>query len=509
MKNYCVSMAEFPRLVPENEDGPRWKRAMESLPEGGMIIAEVAEYIVSTTITLKPNITILGQGNGRFHLGTTFKYTGTGAAFNFSKVTAGIKLSNFKITTDNNDLNYQKFVGIEVNSAELVTIQDITITNARIGIDCTASLRYIYLLKIENVFIWDCLNEGIYIRNTGQWKNGIYIAVGEISDNGIGIRASKGQGNTIEGKASEMGRNRIGAILLEGGIWTIKGSLWIENSPYGVQITGGNHHILGDIYCVSPINILGGSVSVDTQSHVQPLQKTMIKKGLVFWFSFEEGEGLATYDRKGAAKGVFSSMPLWNSDTSVFGTTVELKNGQLSIPIDKLDWTNDWTVMILAKGPNTSNLLHIKSSDNLKNLIFRVYPDGIQLTVNNVFKKNFRSYPNGDATINMNWHIVSYNRKTNKLNCYSQSGQIRDSYDIVIDQILSNPSYINIASNGAVLDDFILYNRLLSDSEIRAITQMKIPPDVKDEDYILMKSPNGSYWKQTIDDNGKASWKKM
>jgi hypothetical protein len=518
---YYISIKSFPRAAEETDDSPRWQRAINSLSDGGKVIAEVAEYKLSSTIIMKENVIIEGQGNGRWKKGTTFKYTGTGSAFTFasktnsdssvSPATTGAKLKNFKITTSSTDANYRNFTGIDVNCAELVMIQNLTITNAKIGIDITGSSSYIYLLDIDNIFIWNCLNEGIYVRQTGDWKNGIRIKVGDISDNGIGIRGARGIGNTIIGNASEMGRNKTGAILIEDGIWRIQGYLWIENSPYGIQSTGGHVEALEDLYCLSPINKLGGSQNIKNQTLVQPVSSTMIKKGLVFWYSFDEGSGNAIYDRTKALKGTLTS-PTWNTDSSAFGTTVQVASGDISIPKDKINWLNDWTLLMLCKGPNSGYAFVAKGSDTTKNIVLRPYSNGIQLSINSTFRKNFATFPNGDPQTNMTWHIVSYNATTKIMSAYSQSGKLQDTFDLTpypIDATLATPSLVSLGTIGTVSDEVIIFNRIISDSEIRAITSMTLPPDVKDVDFSLLKSPDGSRWKQTIDNAGVTTWVKL
>jgi len=512
-QKYFVSITEFPRLAAEVTDDPRINRALASstLSKGGVLVFEIAEYIINSTITLMPNITILGQGNGRFHTGTTFRYTGTGAAFNFGTATAGIKLVNFKITTGSTDSNYRNFTGIDVNRAELVVIQDVLISNAKIGIDCTGSDNYIYLLKIDNIFIYNCLNEGIYVRSTGNWKNGIYIGVGEISDNDIGIRAGRGIGNVIEGKASEVGRNRTGGILVEDGVWKIKGYLWIENSPYGISSTGGHLEALEDLYCLNPILKSGGSQNIKNQSLVQPIRPSMIKKGLVFWYSFDEGAGNNVYDRTNAYKGTLVS-PTWNTDSSAYGTTVQVTSGDISIPTDKINWLNDWTILLLCKGPNAGYSFVVKGSDATKNIVLRPYTNGIQLSINSTFRKNFATFPNGDPQTTMTWHIVSYNATTKVMSAYSQSGKLQDTFDLTatpLDTTLATPSLVSLGTTGTINDEVVVYNRIISDSEIRAITSMSIPPDVKTQDFNILTSPDGSKWKQTIDNAGVPTWVKL
>jgi hypothetical protein len=511
---YFVSIDEFPRIAPETTDSPRITRAIASIAStGGVLVFKIAEYLINTTISLAGNITILGQGYSKFQTGTTFKYTGgTGACFNFGTTgaTAGIKLTNFRITASSSDAaSYQKFTGIDVNRAEWTTISDVSISNANVGIDMTGSTGSIYLLKVDNIFISNCLNEGIYLRSTGSWKNGVHIIVGDISDNGIAIRCAIGQGNVIEGRSSEIGRNRTGGILIEGGVWTIKGSLWIENNPYGVKTTGGHTIIEGDIYNIDDIINEGGSLDVDRkQSHTGYLPPTQIKKALSIWYSFEEGSGTSSFDRVSALKGTFTLAPIWNSSSKGYGTTAETPtSGTFTIPNTKVDWSKDWTLMMLGYGNNNSFFLYCGDATN--RFVLRAYPNGTQLSVNGSFAKNFANYTNGDATVDMNWHIVVYDSTAKKMKTYSPTGKLMDTYDVD----LSATSYVSPASLyvGAlqVIDELIVYNRQLGDTEIRAITQMSIPPDVKKQDFNILASPDGSRWKQVIDNSGVPTWTKL
>ncbi|MGF9741815.1 hypothetical protein ABEX38_31100 [Priestia megaterium] len=512
-QKYYVSISEFPRIPPESDDKKRFERAMESLPNGGKIVCEVNEYLLESTLTILPNICLEGQGNGRFHVGTSFKYTGTGAAFNFSNITAGIRLSNFKIYTEKSKNNFQKFTGIDINRGELMRIEDITIENAKIGIDCSGSLGPIYLLKIENVSIWNCHNEGIYVRKTGSWKNGIYIAVGDISDNGIGIRIAKGEGNVIEGKASEIGRNRIAGIKLENGSWVIKGPLWMENNKKGFYVTGGHHRLEGDVMNIDSVVVTGGYIISNAhQAYVEPIFTRVTDKDLAYWYSFDEGEGLHSFDRAHGLKSTFTTEPLWNHQKGFFRSTVTTQKGnKLKLPRTAIDWSKDWTILALGNGKSTSNAFVIKGSNNKTILCLRYYKDGCQLWESNRFKSNFKTYPGVDLTLKSNWIILSYNSKSKELVSYTSSGKIVDSFKYKISSIFKQPAYVQLACSEVTMDEFITYQRILDPTEIASITSLRILPNFnkKVNDYLILKSPDGSQWKQTIDNKGVPKWVKI
>ena len=61
------------------------------------------------------------------------------------------------------------------------------------------------------------------------------------------------------------------------------------------------------------------------------------------------------------------------------------------------------------------------------------------------------------------------------------------------------------------MDEFITYQRILDPTEIASITGLRILPNFnkKVNDYLILKSPDGSQWKQTIDNKGEPKWIKI
>lgn len=506
-------ITQFTRNGGETDDAPRIQRALNSLTNGGILEFEVAEYLIASTVTIPQNVTLRGQGCGKFTTGTSFRYVGAaaGVCFNITTgATAGIRLEDFKIYAKSGDPAYQNFTAILVNQGELMRFKDIMIQFANIGVDISGSTNDIYLLDIDTIYIYNCANEGILIRSTGSWKNGIRIKVGDISFNNIGIHALTGLGNSISGDGSEVGNNTAGGILIEGGVWTIKGNLWIENNGYGIQTTGGHTSILEDVYCSNPINQNGGTLYMpNKQAVVNFISPSMLKRNLVAWYSFEEGSGSATYDRVNSAKGTFSTAPTWNGTNGRFGSTITNAAGiSVNFPPSTMDWTQDWTFLFLGYGSNSHSFLSVTGSDSISTLAFYPYPNGLQIYSNGAFKVNMATFPNGDATQKYNWHILSYTAATNTFTAYSQIGRAMSTYVMAVAAVMNAPTALSLGNSDAV-DEFILYNRVLTDSEIRGICDLTVLPDVRNLNQKVMTSPDGSMWKQTIDNTGVATWTKL
>lgn len=475
--------------------------------EGGIVVLPKGTFLINKTITLLRGVQLVGMGFGRFSEGTTFQYMGTASVFKFSTAaTAGIQLRNFRIRAASTDANYKNFTGIEVNCAELTQIYDVLIEGALRGMDVTGADKAIYLLRIDNIYIYDCAEEGIYVRGTGQWKNGIYIGVGDISNNKIGIRAAIGEGNVIEGKASEMGSNLQSNIRLEGGQWTIKGSLWSEGSPYGIEVTGGHHFIEGDIRNINKISVQGGHIECNgNQSYTAPPFKGFSEIALKYWFSFDEGSGQVAYDRSPSKlKASFRELPSWNTKQGYFSTTgsVSGANNRLELPLGKVDWAADWTVLVLGSGPNTQNMLALVNGSDT--LTLRYFENGIQIisAFPSASYNNLDTFPNTKLTEGMDWAAISYDSVNKKMTTYTRSGKPVGSLNINIPATLSNPTAASIMRDQVCIDEFIVFNRVIDPHEIGFICNSKSLPNFGPP---VLTSPNGTRFKLSISDAGAVS----
>jgi hypothetical protein len=103
---------------------------------------------------------------------------------------------------------------------------------------------------------------------------------------------------------------------------------------------------------------------------------------------------------------------------------------------------------------------------------------------------------------------MSYDSVSKKMSVYNQAGKLVSSYTITLDPVLSAPVYVRLAE-GSVIDEFVMYNRVISDYEIRSITQMRIPPDVRSNDHTLIASPDGSRYKITVGNDGALTTTKL
>lgn len=510
-QNFYISIKRFPRLAGETDDSPRIQRGIAFIAAagGGKLVLEAVKYILAASITMDINVKLEGQGSAQWRIGTTFSYTGTGAAVVYSSGSTRSLLKGILIKAETNAPNYQNFTGIDIQRGELLNIEDVTIIGAKRGIDCSGSVGALYLIDIDEITILNCLEEGILVRDTGSWKNGIRIGVKDISDNKIGIKASIGQGNTIEGNASEIGRNTEAGIVLTAGNWIIKGSLWIENSPKGIHVTGGHHTIDGEIYCIGKMIVDAGTlISNAKQFYSSPAYKGISNKNLKYWYSFDETSGSFCYDRSAYKKATIIDVAnvTRNASNGFFRNTIG--NSEISLP-NEIDWSKSWTVVALGKGINTRNLLYIRASDNIASLFFRYNENGIQVWNNSPgFLGNIPTSTSQVLTSNMDWTVFSYDATIGRFSSYTKSGLVNTTLDYTIPAIFDVPKLVRLGNTSVDIDEFAVYDRVLDPLEIAAITDLKVLPTF-DNRMVTLDSPDGSKWKQTIDNAGVPSWVKI
>ena len=508
-QKYYVSIKEFPRLSGETDDSPRIQRAIDSIATagGGKLVLEAVKYILNTSINLDINVYLEGQGSAMWKVGTTLSYTGTGAAIVYKSGATRSRLKGILIKAETNAPNYQNFTGIDIQRGELLTIDDVTIQGALRGIDCSGTVGALYLVDINDISILNCKEEGILVSDTGSWKNGIRIGVKDISDNKIGIKVMKGNGNTIEGNASEIGRNTETGIMLTAGNWSIKGSLWIENSVKGIHVTGGHHSIDGEIFCIGRIIVDGGTlISNAKQFYSTPAYKGISKKNLKYWYSFDETTGAYCYDRSAFKKlTIRDTVNVQRTDEGFFRSAIG--NSEMDLP-NEVDWTKDWTMVVLGKGLNTKNLLYLRGPDNVTSVFFRFTVDGIQIWSNTGFLVNISCATSNMLTERMDWAVISYDATLKRFTAYTKSGLANATFNYTMPTQLATPTMVRLANTSVYVDEFAIFDRILDPLEITAITDLRVLPSF-DNRMVTADSPDGSKWKVTIDDAGAITTTKL
>lgn len=172
---------------------------------------------------------------------------------------SGGKIENIIIARKNKDIS---FIGIEIQTAEHFIVENVYVESGRIGFFLSGAKGPLYLVNLNKVSAKYCSEYGIYLDKEGDWKNGIHIHPLEVSLNNTNIRVCKGSGNTIQGGASEIGGylstatkpswlSENNGIVIEGGIWTIKDYLWVENCDKGIWVKSGYVNIIDDVYALN------------------------------------------------------------------------------------------------------------------------------------------------------------------------------------------------------------------------------------------------------------------
>lgn len=193
-------------------------------------------------------------------------------------------IKNLLIERANKDID---FIGIDVQAAENYTIDSVKVVSGRIGFYLSGSAGSIYLLNLNEVIAQYCSEYGIYLNKDGAWKNGVHIHPSDVSFNNTNIRVCKGSGNTIQGGATEIGGYLSSAdrpswltenngIVIEGGIWTIKDYLWIENCNIGIWVKAGYVNIIDDLYVCNTVFEDDSVVRYENQSLTKKLYKSKI-----------------------------------------------------------------------------------------------------------------------------------------------------------------------------------------------------------------------------------------
>ena len=171
------------------------------------------------------------------------------------KPLSGGKIKNIIIARKDTDIS---FIGVEIQTAEHFTVENVSVESGRIGFFLSGVKGPLYLVNLNKVSARYCSEYGIYLDEGGSWKNGVHIHPLDVSFNNTNIRVCKGSGNTIQGGATEIGGYLSNAdrpswltenngIVIEGGIWTIKDYLWIENCNKGIWVKSGYVNIIDDV----------------------------------------------------------------------------------------------------------------------------------------------------------------------------------------------------------------------------------------------------------------------
>ena len=475
---------------------------------GGGVVRIPKRYRISKTLIVKVGVTLQGTGDGFWQDGSTLlaDISDNRPVIKFAFVTSGISLKDFKIKEYSSN-NKQKFVGVEINSAEMVAIDSVTVWQALYGFHVTCRERFVYINRFINLSCMYC-DIGIFIQtlNRGSednWANGNLFQFQEISHNRIGILAEAGQGNTIEGKSSEMGRNTELAIHISGGYYSIIGTLWLENtaleasSSVGIKVSGdGVLHLESDIFSLDFIEVIdnGDLIQHKPQYYSNFIQPKITMKNLSWWFHFDNSDkSVINYKNGEIIPNSYSA-----TDDGIYGHSCKINSnfgkGMLS---NLIDLSKDWTMLFLLKAdPNigagegpTIFSCDANSGNNLLRFCLKRPSSDKKYILGDVWTGSGGWDWRCNLSCEMNlisgfgWYVIQYDSIKKTLTSLGSGGRRNAadghgniSHNIDFSAFSQSKNAALGGGDNLIFDEIIAYNRKLSPAEIRAITHMPFPP---------------------------------
>jgi len=246
------------------------------------------------------------------------------------------------------------YTGVRVKNGNAITLDNLTIHYPKEGLvhegacyHCVTRLIVIYLFS----------EKGIVLRKTanGDTPNGNEYSIQFVG--GRGKSALNGYGIYIEGGGVNEFKNgqisdckTIVYQVIGYRNWFDK--IWVENYLQSAEVLAGDIYVNSHGFCANIIS--DGARIYGCNGQVLPYQDTtrdMIKedkalKGL--WF-FNEGVGNKVLDKSGNKKHItLGGTSVWGTD-GTWGTAPKydyLGGLTVNVPIDTVDWTQPYTVMI-------------------------------------------------------------------------------------------------------------------------------------------------------------------
>lgn len=260
-------------------------KAIQATRHGSTIELPTHNIYISSTILVDKAVVINGNAGSIWAHSIIVASDGLTAIIVTKKeFNSGGVIKNLNIRRANENIS---FIGVDIQVAEHYIIDSVSVHEAKIGFYLSGSAGSLYLVNLNRVVAQYCSEYGILLNKEGSWKNGIHIHPLDVSFNNTNIRVCKGSGNTIQGGATEIGgylsdANRPSwltennGIVIEGGIWTIKDYLWIENCNIGIWVKAGYVNIIDDLYVNKTIFEDDSVVRYENQSLTKKLHKSKI-----------------------------------------------------------------------------------------------------------------------------------------------------------------------------------------------------------------------------------------
>ena len=417
---------------------------------------------------------------------------------------SGGVIKNLNINRANNNIS---FIGVDIQVAEHYIIDSVFVNNAKIGFYLSGSAGSLYLVNLNRVVAKYCSDYGILLNKEGSWKNGIHIHPLDVSFNNTNIRVCKGSGNTIQGGATEIGGYLSNAdrpswltenngIVIEGGIWTIKDYLWIENCNIGIWVKAGYVNIIDDLYVNKTVFEDDSVVRYENQSLTKKLHKSKINDLVDYaeiivdadntFPTLNDGKIIENFKNYGSAiintDNKNKEKRIGGIDTHYYITT--LKGGWTDGFFSK-DNIRQFTFLIDFK---------LDTETEADHALFSLYlSDGYELrftssiAINGLSTRYIKLFHlhdgylgniqlgNTEHTKGFSRHVFSVDLDAKTIWQYDEeSGLLLDKFKFLKDVNISNTTKkFIIAGNGVGISKLYVFSKLLNQSEINTILNTK------------------------------------
>lgn len=495
------------------------RKAVEAAEEkGGIVHLPAGVWLISETIVLGRSITLSGmsksggtRGGGIVNHPCTIIYTGTGAAIQLgtdSSPCINSTLENIAIVVENGAENYRNFTGILAYDLRKSRLQNIYVEGADKGYLFTGQGGAVAYVETSNLNARDC-NTGLEtecptpIDSVSPFMQANLFGLREVTYCGVGVRLGGGQQNhsRIDLRAAEIGGCDVGLLLDGDGdgerlTYQIDGQGWFEkNSSGNIVLNAGILYVSGDI-TNSDNNVTGGIIHnggrlipmgrLSFDDYSLPF-RGFTTAGLVRAFSFiDEGGETFHCPISGAMAKIIGDGGSKVSTNTRYGDGVQGdgSGGGLRMMDTSFDWTNDWTVAILAYLPATSDeeVFKLYSSTGPSRFEINARPGFARLRVQDAGSAVLTEDLGGSNDNPLRapcWMVVSYDSTLKQLQFRSASGSVASTWEQEMPAGLSSNAYQNWSLNGsisqsnAVIDELLVYDRVLDPEEVSGIFELR------------------------------------
>ena len=479
------------------DDTQAIKNAITALNNNGNIHLK-KKYRITSSLIVPHGVGVKGLNQGLFVDNSYIlaDITDNSPVITFTNKSTGVSVKDIKIKAYS-EANKKKFIGIDVNKAEFIKIENITVEDCLYGYLLSGSLGSVYCCDFIDISAFRC-DKGFYIKTSPNFINGNKIKIKEISDNVTGIHIEQGNLNTIIGESSEIGRNTSIGIRLDDGWTTIRGALWLEGSPIGIQVNGGKHFLQGEVYniCRTVVNdgeLLQNGYSTNGNVHSS---LSLNRNNEVCWYSFDDFNSKLRILNK--TTGIYEDKYLANLTRvkdCLYGSGITTTN---NFKLTKPNLSQDWTMLFNMKKLDSSlvygDFLVFSDNDDTKPFTLSLMNEsgGQFLLVNLRDTHTLFNFAIEERELNgQPWIILSYDSTTKTIASKTITGTVLNYYTMDLSNFSTPAKFSLRGGSGKLLyDEIIIYNRILKASEIFNLCTKQVASQQERKLTIVAASPS-------------------